>query len=150
MWCQLNLVLLINGKIKATYFDCNYHCYYLGDNQVPWNKEFSEYQRDTQEVFLVCSTKRWLLCIVMKIVDRKVSDINVIWMEKYQDWEKNGWNLSWIFFYPLAFALAELNISKRKQSRNEFYSFVKTALDVFFNCKWSWKKMPWWYQSTIM
>lgn len=40
----------------------------------------------------------------------------------------------------MAFNLAELNISKRKQSRDKFYSFVKTALDGFFTYKWSWKK----------
>ena len=51
-WCQLNLVLLLDGKIKAAYLDSCYYCYYLRDNWPQWNKGCSEHCREIQEVIL--------------------------------------------------------------------------------------------------
>ena len=50
--CQLNLVLLLDRKIKAAYLDSCYYCYYLRDNWPQWNKRCSEHWREIQEVIL--------------------------------------------------------------------------------------------------
>lgn len=89
MWCLLNLVLLLNMKIKATYFDHCCHCYYLRDDWTEWGQCTVNIE-EKPRFSCVCSTKTQLLCIVMKIMDRQVSNVNVIWRQKYQDWKKNS------------------------------------------------------------
>lgn len=120
MWCQLILAPLLNGKIKATYFDHRYYCYHLGDNQAPC-EECTEHRRGTLKLSPCPFNQEMTFMYYHENHGRKS-----FWYECNLDGKtprqekKNGWNL--VKSASLDWPLILLNWTFQKgNSSNEFY-----------------------------